>query len=183
MICHCCSKLPLDLFLPLSANSSPFKGDKTWNRSFVFKEGNGALKELVESSAEGCQLCSLVKTTLDRAEPHLTTQKFTERHDSHSTTPQSPRGEDGEPFKGILFRCYKQGELVITDGERTGSMYWEMPEFGYGRKRGRTPSPFSSSIHNSFAHGAIQVWLMMKQAVPKTSNWQNHGLRLAPTVI
>lgn len=129
MICHCCSNLPLDIFLPLSANDAPFKHGKKWNTSFVFKEGNSAMQELAESSAQGCQLCSLVKTTLDRAEPRSTIQKSVARgHIMHE-----------ESLRKIVFRCYKEGEVVITDGQRTGSLYWQLPKLGYGRKQGRDP--------------------------------------------
>ncbi|KAK5996877.1 hypothetical protein PT974_02224 [Cladobotryum mycophilum] len=132
MICETCTSIPLDLFLPKDAKASRFKNGKAWHGAWMMYEGPDALDRLAKSSADGCVLCSIVSGVLDRAEPLWALRQFTGK--GHNMLLSAPRAPSEFP-EGVSLKCTQEGEMVISDGRRTGGVYWELEGLGYGVRR------------------------------------------------
>lgn len=134
MICEACLAVPMDLFLPLSAKATRFKDGKTWHGAWMLFEGPDALDRLAASAALGCQLCNIVQGVLERAQPLWAVKQF--QGTPHNMLLRPPKqGGSGFP-EGVSFKVTMEGEMVISDGKRTGGVYWEMPSMSNGQSKG-----------------------------------------------
>ncbi|KAK4031535.1 heterokaryon incompatibility protein-domain-containing protein [Parachaetomium inaequale] len=134
MLCETCLQLPLDPFLPHKAWGS-YRNGRAWFGNAIVRDGGDCVDQLRKSSEAGCHLCTVFLGALDDAEPFWATNEFTgSDHDQLLHAPRQRR-EESSLLSALQIGVRKEGEALITDGQRTAGVYWELESLKYGEKK------------------------------------------------
>ena len=132
MLCETCLNTPLDPFLPHEAWGS-YRNRRAWFGSAMVRDGDDCLDRLRESSDAGCPLCTIFQAALEDSEPFWATNEF---HGSdHNKLLKAPSTKEAPLPKALQIGVRVEGEMLVTDGNRTAGLYWEMEYMKYGYSR------------------------------------------------
>ncbi|KAK4140130.1 heterokaryon incompatibility protein-domain-containing protein [Dichotomopilus funicola] len=134
MLCETCLQIPLDPFLPHEAWGS-YRNGRAWFGNAVVRDGKDCVDQLRKSSEAGCHLCTLILGALDGAEPAWATNEFTGSDHRQLLHEPRQRREEGQLLEALQIGVLKEGEVIITDGDRTAGLYWELESLNYGHKQ------------------------------------------------
>ena len=133
MLCKACSRIPLDIFLPLCPEVTSKRKEEWWGNHMLY-DGVDGLPQLYDSSFSGCQLCKIIVAALEEVEPFWEVAEFSGAGYTKHLSP--PRDGPSPLAPGVQLGVLAEGKMIVTDGRRKAGLYWETEGLGHGQRRG-----------------------------------------------